>query len=66
MNRSLLRTLWLPAAAAVLFGVLTWPVWRWLWSEWMANDYYSHGLLIVPVSLFSGGAALSQRRAALL
>jgi exosortase len=52
MNRSLLRTLWLPAAAAVLFGVLTWPVWRWLWSEWMANDYYSHGLLIVPVSLF--------------
>jgi len=38
--------------AALLFGVLTWPVWRWLWSEWMANDYYSHGLLIVPVSLF--------------
>lgn len=35
-----------------ILGLLTWPVWRWLWSEWMANDYYSHGLLILPVSLF--------------
>ena len=52
MNRSLLRSLWLPLIAALLFGILTWPVWRWLWSEWMANDYYSHGILIVPVSFF--------------
>ena len=52
MNRSLLRSLWLPLVAALLFGILTWPVWRWLWSEWMANDYYSHGILIVPVSFF--------------
>ena len=52
MNRPLLRSLWLPLVAAVLFGILTWPVWRWLWSEWMANDYYSHGILIVPVSVF--------------
>ena len=52
MNRSQLRSLWLPLVAALLFGVLTWPVWRWLWSEWMANDYYSHGILIVPVALF--------------
>ena len=34
------------------FLVLTWPVWRWLWGEWMGNDYYSHGSLILPVSIF--------------
>lgn len=42
----------LPAAVALAFVALTLPTWRWLWSEWMANDYYSHGILIVPVSLF--------------
>ena len=42
----------LPLLAAVGFAVLTWPVWRWLWSEWMANDYYSHGILIAPVAIF--------------
>jgi exosortase len=34
------------------FIALTWPVWRWLWSEWWSNDYYSHGLLIVPVAAY--------------
>jgi exosortase len=47
-----MQLIWLPILAAALFGVLTWPVWRWLWSEWMANDYYSHGVLIAPVALF--------------
>jgi exosortase len=42
----------LPVLAAVGFLVLTLPVWRWLWSEWMSNDYYSHGLLIAPVAIF--------------
>lgn len=42
----------LPVAAALLFIALTWPIWRWLWGEWMGNDYYSHGLLILPVALF--------------
>ena len=42
----------LPLLAAAGFAALTWPVWRWLWSEWMANDYYSHGILIAPVALF--------------
>lgn len=37
---------------SALFLLLTWPVWRWLWGEWMGNDYYSHGILIVPVSLY--------------
>jgi len=42
----------LPVAATVLFVALTWPVWRWLWGEWMGNEYYSHGILILPVALF--------------
>jgi exosortase len=33
-----------------LFGLLTWPVWRWLWSEWWSNASYSHGLLIPPIA----------------
>ncbi len=45
-----------PIAFVVLlilaFLGLTWPVWRWLWSEWWTNDYYSHGLLIVPTSVY--------------
>lgn len=36
----------------LLFVFLTWPVWQWLWREWMGNDYYSHGLLIPFVVLF--------------
>lgn len=39
-------------AVAAGFFLLTWPVWRWLWGEWMGNDYYSHGVLIPLVSLF--------------
>ncbi|MEZ4860514.1 MAG: exosortase/archaeosortase family protein [Caldilineaceae bacterium] len=31
--------------------MLTWPVWQWLWGEWMGNDYYSHGVLIPFVTL---------------
>jgi len=42
----------LPVAAALLFMALTWPIWRWLWGEWMGNEYYSHGILILPVALF--------------
>jgi exosortase len=52
MSRFPLRTLWLPVAAVAAFLLLTWPVWRWLWSEWMTNDYYSHGVLIPPLALF--------------
>lgn len=25
---------------------------RWLWGEWWSNEYYSHGVLIPPVSLY--------------
>jgi len=45
------RSLLLILATLVFFG-LTWPVWQWLWGEWMGNDYYSHGILIPPVALF--------------
>jgi exosortase len=40
------------APLSLAFLGLTWPVWRWLWGEWWSNDYYSHGLLIVPVSAY--------------
>lgn len=52
MKKPTLRSLALPALAFAVFALLTWPVWRWLWSEWMGNDYYSHGILIAPVALF--------------
>lgn len=52
MSQSTLRSFVIPALALVVFSVLTWPVWRWLWGEWMGNSYYSHGVLIPPVSLF--------------
>lgn len=52
MARSTLRTAWLPLLALIGFVAITWPVWQWLWFEWMSNQYYSHGLLILPVALF--------------
>lgn len=36
----------------VAFLLLTWPVWRWLWGEWWTNDFYSHGILILPIALY--------------
>lgn len=41
-----------PVLATAAFALLTLPVWRWLWSEWMGNDYYSHGVLIAPVAVY--------------
>lgn len=52
MARIPTRTWWLPLLALVGFAAVTWPVWQWLWFEWMSNDYYSHGLLILPVAIF--------------
>lgn len=42
----------LPIAAAAILALLSWPVWRWLWQEWMGNEYYSHGVLIPAVAIF--------------
>lgn len=52
MKHLQLKDLVLPGAATLLFFALTWPVWRWLWGEWLGNEYYSHGILILPVALY--------------
>lgn len=52
MRRFDLRMSWLPVTATIGYVLITWPVWQWLWLEWLSNEYYSHGLLIVPVALF--------------
>ena len=58
-ERSQQSVRWLvPAVGLLLFGALTWPVWRWLWNEWMANEYYSHGVLVLPVALYLAWRAL--------
>ncbi|GAB4428124.1 MAG: hypothetical protein Kow0031_08280 [Anaerolineae bacterium] len=41
------RTHWPALAAAALFAALVWPVTGWLWQEWLHNDYYSHGPLVL-------------------
>ncbi len=52
MKRSHLQSLVIPIGATLLLALLTWPVWRWLYGEWLGNDYYSHGLLIGPVAIY--------------
>jgi len=42
----------IPVASLFLLALLSWPVWRWLWSEWWSNDTYSHGVLIPLVSAY--------------
>lgn len=39
-------------AAVVSFCVLYWPTLRRLAQDWLTDDNYSHGLLIVPLSLY--------------
>lgn len=43
---------WLAIVAAILLAILAWPVWEWLWREWLGNQYYSHGMLIPFVSIY--------------
>lgn len=52
MSVTTLRVSAVPLFVVAALAVLTLPIWRWLWGEWMANDYYSHGVLIPPVSIF--------------
>lgn len=52
MIRSLSARPLLLTVTTVAFFAVTWPVWQWLWGEWLGNDYYSHGILIPPVALF--------------
>lgn len=52
MSRNSLRSIGLPVLALIAYVAVTWPVWQWLWFEWLSNEYYGHGLLILPVSIF--------------
>ncbi|MEX1018532.1 MAG: exosortase/archaeosortase family protein, partial [Litorilinea sp.] len=52
MTLSTLRVALLPALVVIALAIITAPVMRWLWGEWMSNEYYSHGILIPPVSLY--------------
>ncbi len=46
----------LKVASAVLIGILLlalfYPTFKWLFSEWLGNDYYSHGPLVPLISAF--------------
>lgn len=52
LNYRLTDTILPSALVAITFAVMTVPVWRWLWQEWMGNDYYSHGVLVPFVAIF--------------
>jgi exosortase len=52
MTSSTQRVFIVPMLALAVLLLLTWPVWRWLWGEWMGNEYYSHGILIPPVTIY--------------
>jgi len=52
MSLSALRIAALPLLALITLGIITTPATRWLWGECLSNEYYSHGLLIPPVSLY--------------
>ena len=52
LTRRQLSTALITTIIAGLFFALTWPIWRWLWSEWRGNPYYSHGPLIVLISAY--------------
>lgn len=49
---STLRVALLPVLLVIALAIITAPILRWLWGEWLSNEYYSHGILIPPVSLY--------------
>ena len=51
-------------AALTLMGLLTYPVGRWLVGQWLTNEYYSHGVLVLLVSAYLAWRALRSGRAA--
>ncbi len=55
---------WIWIGVGLLFVLLTGPIWRWLWGEWMQNDYYSHGVLVAGVAGFLAWRRLALRRRA--
>ncbi len=57
-----LRAIVLSAGPFALIFVLTWPAWRWLWGEWQNNPYYSHGMIVLPLSIYLGWRRLQTAR----
>ncbi|MEM7129069.1 MAG: exosortase/archaeosortase family protein [Chloroflexota bacterium] len=51
-KRDSLNQFLLPLVSVLILGLISWPVWLWLWQEWMGNQYYSHGILIPLVTIF--------------
>lgn len=51
-----------PVLITAVFLIATFPVWRWLGGEWLGNDYYSHGFLIAPISLYLAWRQIKHRR----
>ncbi len=43
-----------PVLSALAWLLVGLPVLRWLWHQWWTNDFYSHGLLVFPISLYIG------------
>ncbi len=52
LSRPKIRQIILLCLLAGAWLLLAWPSLRWLWSEWMGNDYYSHGVLVAPLALW--------------
>jgi exosortase len=50
--------------ALALMGLLTYPVGRWLVGQWLTNEYYSHGVLVLLVSAYLVWRVLRSGRAA--
>ncbi len=51
------------AVSLALLGVLGYPVGRWLVGQWLTNAYYSHGLLVLAVSVYLAWRAWRAGRA---
>ncbi len=41
-----------PLLSAMAWLFVGLPALRWLWQQWWTNDFYSHGLLVLPISLY--------------
>lgn len=50
-------------ALAALSGAMLFPTWRWVGSEWLSNEYYSHGFLVLAVVAYLLWRAGKQFRA---
>jgi exosortase len=52
------------AVVLILMGLLLYPAGRWLVGQWLTNEYYSHGVLVLLVSGYFAWRAVRSSRAA--